>query len=435
MPAPVLTSIGWTDVDESTDINKGDILTFKYNVPMNTTIITSDNIDSMLPTNPSSTYGQLDPLDVSGWTEGDTWLVVTLGENETIDGGETVNPADAVISAEGLADATVAPGPSIPVATPTPTPTITPTPTPTPTPPPFQGEGIVGVSGGTVTTSDGRVGLAFPQDAFPQNTIVTVAGAACRAAPEGYTVHGSCFSIATSPSVAKLSKAATISVKYSTADWDAAGRDPNRLKLAYYSDGGWNILDTTVDTVSLTASAQTDHLSEWAVIAKGEVSAWQWWYTLLIVLVILIVMTAIVMLVVLPKKEKTDEVSEVEKTDEVPENELNGDEITVLPKSEKTDEVPENELNRPVITVIPKSERNEKVPENELNRPVITVIPKSRKTDEIPEDELNGDDVTALVNEEKNNGISYKELYVDEKGQKPTEIPREELQQEEEDEF
>lgn len=291
-----------------------------------------------------------------------------------------------------------------PTPTTTPTPTITPTPTPTPTPPPFKGEGIVGISGGTVTTSDGKVSLAFPQGAFTSNTIVTIASSTCRTAPEGYSVHGTCFSIATSPSVAELSEDAVISVKYSTADWNAAGRDPDRLKLAYYSDGEWNVLDTTVDTTSVTASAQTDHLSEWAVLATEEDSAWQWWYTLLIVLGFLIIITAIVLLVVLPRKEKTDE---------VPEDEPNGDEFTVLPKSEKTDGIPEDELNGDDVTVLSKSE----------------------KTDGIPEDELNGDDVTALVNEEKNNGISYKALYVDEKGQKPTEIPQEELQQEEEDEF
>ncbi|MDR9459972.1 MAG: hypothetical protein RI591_07520, partial [Dehalococcoidia bacterium] len=263
---------------------------------------------------------------------------------------------------------------------PTPTPTLTPT--PTATPPPFQGEGIVGVSGGTVTTSDGKVGLAFPQGAFTSNTIVTIASATCRTAPAGYSVHGSCFSITTSPSVATLSKDAVISVKYSTADWNAAGKDPDRLNLAYYSGGKWNILDTTVNTASVTASAQTDHLSDWAVLATDEGSAWQWWYALIIVLGIIIIITAIVLLVVLPKREKADE---------VPEDEPNGDEFTVLTKSEKTDGV--------------------------------------------PEDELNGDDITALVNEEKNNGISYKGLYVDEKGQKPAEIPQEEFQQEEEDEF
>jgi hypothetical protein len=176
------------------------------------------------------------------------------------------------------------------------------------------------------------------------------------------------------------------------------------LKLAYYSGGEWNILDTTVNTVSGTASAQTDHLSDWAVLAKDEGSAWQWWYTLLIVLGILIIITAIVLLVVLPKREKADE---------VPEDEPNGNEFTVLPKNGRTDGVPENEFNGDEFTV----------------------LPKSGKTSGIPDDELNGDDVTALVNEERNNGISYKGLYVDEKGQRPTEIPRQELQQEEEDEF
>ncbi len=112
MPAPVLTSIGWNDVDENNDINRGDILTFKFSVAMDTTVITYTNIDDMLPNSYRHTYGTVGLI--AGWTEGDKWFVVTLGENETIDGGETVNPVDAVINAEGLADATVAPGPSIP---------------------------------------------------------------------------------------------------------------------------------------------------------------------------------------------------------------------------------------------------------------------------------------------------------------------------------
>ena len=115
MPAPVLESIAWEDVDNANGINKGDILIFKFNMQMNINIITHNNIDSMLLTNPSRTYGQLNPLDDSGWTRGNTWLAIILGEDETIVGGETVNPANAVISIEGLSDNTQPPGPSIPL--------------------------------------------------------------------------------------------------------------------------------------------------------------------------------------------------------------------------------------------------------------------------------------------------------------------------------
>ena len=94
---------------------------------------------------------------------------------------------------------------------------------------------------------------------------------------------------------------------YSTADWMAAGNDPDRLKLAYYSGKEWNVLDTTVNTTSEMVSAQTDHLSDWAVLATEEGSAWQWWYTLLIVLGVLIVIAAVVLFVVIRGRGSADD--------------------------------------------------------------------------------------------------------------------------------
>jgi hypothetical protein len=141
--------------------------------------------------------------------------------------------------------------------------------------------------------------LDSPAGAFTSNTTVTIKSASCGTAPEGYTVQNTCFSITTSSSVANLSASATIQVKYSTADWNAAGKEPDRLKLAYYSGGEWNLLVTTVSTASGTVSAQTDHLSDWAVLAKEAGSAWQWWYTLLIVMGVLIVIAAVVLFVVI----------------------------------------------------------------------------------------------------------------------------------------
>jgi hypothetical protein len=158
--------------------------------------------------------------------------------------------------------------------------------------------GIIGVSGGTVTTNNSEVSLVFPPGAFTSDTIVTIQNAACRTAPEGYTVQNTCFSISTSPLVATLSEYATIRVKYSTADWNAAGRHPDRLNLAYYSGGGWVVLDTTVNTALVTATAQTNHLSDWAVLATEEGSAWQWWYTLLIVMVVLLIIAVVVLFLV-----------------------------------------------------------------------------------------------------------------------------------------
>jgi H+/Cl- antiporter ClcA len=100
---------------------------------------------------------------------------------------------------------------------------------------------------------------------------------------------------------------ATIQVKYSTADWNAAGNDPDRLKLAYYSGGKWNLLVTTVGTASGTVSAQTNHLSDWAVLAKEAGSAWQWWYTLLIVMGVLVIVAVVVLFVITRRRGASED--------------------------------------------------------------------------------------------------------------------------------
>jgi hypothetical protein len=233
----------------------------------------------------------LTAVPASGWVF-NSWSGDTSG---------SLNPKAVIMTSNKAIVANFAP-----IATPTPTPTstpsvtptATPTPTPTTTPPPFEGEGTVGVSAGTVTTNDSKVSLDFPAGAFTSNTTVTIKSASCPTAPEGYTVQNTCFSISTSPSVAELLENATIQVKYSTADWNAADKDPDRLKLAYYSGGEWNLLDTTVSTASVTVSAQTTHLSEWAVLAEEAGSAWQWWYTLLIVMGVLIIIAVVALFVI-----------------------------------------------------------------------------------------------------------------------------------------
>lgn len=80
---------------------------------MDTDTITADNIETVLPTEPEHSYGNVTDDDLS-WTNSDKWLTVTLGADEEIVGGETVNPTSAVKDADGRADATTAPGPAIP---------------------------------------------------------------------------------------------------------------------------------------------------------------------------------------------------------------------------------------------------------------------------------------------------------------------------------
>ena len=263
---------------------------------LQTSVLPQSSAGSVYPSSgpyPEGSELALTAVPASGWIF-DSWSGNVSG---------SANPKLVIMNSDKAITASFAPISTptpTPTTTPTPTltPTATPTPTPTPTPPPFEGNGTVRASGGTVTTNDSKVSLDFPAGAFTSNTTVTIKGVSCGTAPEGYTVQNTCFSITTSPSVANLSASATIQVEYSTDDWNAAGKDPDRLKLAYYSGGEWNLLVTTVDTTSETVSAQTDHLSDWAVLATEEGSAWQWWYTLLIVLGVLIVIAVIVFVVI-----------------------------------------------------------------------------------------------------------------------------------------
>jgi len=80
---------------------------------MDTDTITAANIDTVLPTLPAHTYGTLTAGDLS-WNTAETQLTVTLGSDETIAGGETVNPTSAVKDVAGNSDATTAPGKAIP---------------------------------------------------------------------------------------------------------------------------------------------------------------------------------------------------------------------------------------------------------------------------------------------------------------------------------
>ncbi|MCK4697244.1 MAG: hypothetical protein KAT53_02940, partial [Dehalococcoidia bacterium] len=105
---PTLTGIDWTDVDDSGTINEDDTLCFKFSEAMDTATITAINIETMLPTDPSHSYGTLTADDLS-WSYSDKWFWVTLGSGETIVGGETVDPSDSVTDVAGNPDNTTAP--------------------------------------------------------------------------------------------------------------------------------------------------------------------------------------------------------------------------------------------------------------------------------------------------------------------------------------
>ncbi|MDY6916947.1 MAG: hypothetical protein SVP26_03235, partial [Chloroflexota bacterium] len=122
---PTLRSITWLDNDSDGTINAGDDLVFHFSESMNE--FNLSNINQVNERLNSSAAGSTD-YGITGaltnWTVGETVLTVTLGDEENIDGGETVNPTNDVKDKQGNSDATSGSGPSIPLPPDTTAPTL-----------------------------------------------------------------------------------------------------------------------------------------------------------------------------------------------------------------------------------------------------------------------------------------------------------------------
>jgi len=124
-----------------------------------------------------------------------------------------------------------------------------------------------------LTSTDGRFTINFPAGAVLSDVNVTLkpfSNDKLPAAPQGATLGATSFRI--DGLTGLLSKDATVQVKYSSADLEAAGSDVSKLVLARYdeSDNKWTILPTTLDKSALTLSATTNRFSIWVVMAaKG----------------------------------------------------------------------------------------------------------------------------------------------------------------------
>ena len=92
-------------------------------------------------------------------------------------------------------------------------------------------------------------------------------------APQGSTPGATCFRI--DGLTGLLSRDATVVVKYSSADFKAAGSDVSKLVLARYddSDNKWTVLPTTLDRNDLTLTATTNRFSIWTVMVTSGGSA------------------------------------------------------------------------------------------------------------------------------------------------------------------
>jgi hypothetical protein len=93
------------------------------------------------------------------------------------------------------------------------------------------------------------------------------------AAPQGATPGATCFRI--DGLTGLLSRDATVVVKYSSADFKAAGSDVSKLALARYDDADnkWTVLPTTLDRNALTLTATTNRFSIWTVMVTSGGSA------------------------------------------------------------------------------------------------------------------------------------------------------------------
>ena len=119
---------------------------------------------------------------------------------------------------------------------------------------------------------DGRVVVSFPAGAVFSDVNVTlkpVSNAKLSAAPQGATLGATSFRV--DGLTGLLSKDATVLVKYSSADLDAAGSDVSKLTLARYDDSEnkWTILPTTLDKGALTLSTATNRFGIMAVMVSS----------------------------------------------------------------------------------------------------------------------------------------------------------------------
>lgn len=128
----------------------------------------------------------------------------------------------------------------------------------------------------TLTSSDGRYFVSFPQGSVLGDVVVTLKPypiSQIHPAPSGAKPGATSFEITGLAGL--LSKDATVQVKYSADDLAAAGGDVSQLKLSYWdaAQNQWVILPTRVNTQDMTLTTTTNHLSIWAVMVSSSTSA------------------------------------------------------------------------------------------------------------------------------------------------------------------
>jgi len=125
---------------------------------------------------------------------------------------------------------------------------------------------VVAASGGSVTSSDGRLTLDVPAGALPATTRLSIQaigneapggrGMGYRLLPEG------------------LAFAAPVKLTFHYDDADLRGSEPLALRVAYQDDlRRWNVIrQRTLDEAARTVSVETTHFSDWSKLASWQLS-------------------------------------------------------------------------------------------------------------------------------------------------------------------
>ncbi len=131
---------------------------------------------------------------------------------------------------------------------------------------------------GRLQSSNQQISVTIPEGAVIGDAAMTlepVPRAQLAGPPANYRIGGTTFRVEGLNGL--LAKEATITIRYSQADRDAAGGDPSKLVLARWdeSTGQWTLFPTTVDLNEGTLTVATNHMSTWAVMVQsgGPVAA------------------------------------------------------------------------------------------------------------------------------------------------------------------
>ena len=140
--------------------------------------------------------------------------------------------------------------------------------------PPIQAANVklTAKSSAVLASPDGRVTIEFPAGAVFSDTDVSIKPLAKDQAPAPSTGMAPASTFFTVGGInGLLAKDATLIVKYSSADLEAARSDVSKLALARYddSDNKWTILPTTLDKSALTLSSATNRFGIMAVMVSS----------------------------------------------------------------------------------------------------------------------------------------------------------------------